>query len=435
MLPGGALNVGLRAAGLAFRFTLTLFIAKYLALEALGLASFLFAAVGMTPFLLGLGLRHRINREIVHRPLDEAAARLRDRVALHGLVVLALVPVAAIMLALALAGVLPLPGSGLTTWVLCAGIIVAICEPVAFELQQGLINLRRPAVANVFTFIRSAAWAPLFVACAWMASGLRSLDALLAFWLCGCALAFLYLAGALRAWPWQAIFRRGTDLKWLFRDYRTCLVVYCGDLAMLVAQYADRALIAGLLGMREVGIYFFYWSFAAGVHQLLYSGVVQVAMPALVHGARTDEAAFRAALLHGLKTVAGWAVLLCSGCGVFVAVLVQHLGQPGLAAHLYLLPILLLGMSLAACSDLLSTALYAKHLDSAVAASRFLQMGCALLFTTAGVLAFGLVGVALSAAANALAMVLLRALLVRRSLAAHGLARASSVSASQGSHA
>ena len=43
-------------------------IAKYLDLESLGIASFMFAAVAITPPFLSFGLHYRLNREMVGRP-------------------------------------------------------------------------------------------------------------------------------------------------------------------------------------------------------------------------------------------------------------------------------------------------------------------------------------------------------------------------------
>lgn len=408
------MNMGLRAAGLAFRFTLTVFIAKYFLLDTLGVTSLLFAAIAMAPMLLGFGLRHRLGRDIVGRPLEEAAARLRDRVALHGIVALLLLPA---LLVLASDGVLRQLGHGLSAWIVVAVFALAFCELLSWEVQQGLVSLQQPLLASTFMFIRSSAWAPLYVAAAWWLPGLRSVAALLAFWACGCVLGLLFLLRAMRGWPWRAIAARRMDLRWLLGDARHCLLTYCGDLSLLVTQYADRALIGALLGMSEVGIYFFYWSFAAGVHQLIYTAVVQDAVPALVQSAREDAGAFRATLARSMRAILAWAAVLCIGCMLFVSVVVQHLGQPGIALQLHLLPVLLLAMVALACSDLLSMALYARHEDLAVAGTRFVAMAGGLLCTAAGIAAFGLDGAPLGAALNGVCMLVLRAVLVRRSLA------------------
>jgi O-antigen/teichoic acid export membrane protein len=406
--------MGLRGAGLVFRFALTVFIAKFLDLESLGFASFLFAAVVAAPGLLSFGLHYQLNRNIIGRPLEEAGPRLRDRLALDAILV---ITAAVVVGALALGGQLQAVRHGLATSIALAAFLLIAMELISTDIHLGLISLGQSTVANAFLFFRSSSWAPLFIGAAFLFADLRSLSALLAFWLCGFAFGFGYLGRALKGWPWRAIMHKPTDFPWLLRDLRRSLMVYTSDVSVLLAQYADRAIIGALLGVREAGIYFFYWSLAAGVGQLIYTSVVQVSLPRMAQAwGRQSPGEFVALLRSNLLRALAWSAFLGVACTAFVTFLVPHLNEPAIAASLHFLPILLLGAAFKIGGDLLAQALYVIGRDHAVAALKYVSAGGALIFTFACIAAFGLDGAPVAMAANAVSVFLSCAWVLKQAL-------------------
>jgi O-antigen/teichoic acid export membrane protein len=395
-LSTSVVNMALRAAGLVSRLALTIFIAKYLDLESLGVASFVFAGVAFAPALLTFGLHHQLNRNIISRPLEEAGWRLRDRMILHGLLIASLAVVTgALVLTGQLAGMRP----GIAAWLAITVFLIVSMELVAVEIHLGLVSLKESTVANAFLFLRSASWAPLFIGAAFLFADLRSISAMLAFWMCGFAVAFGYLAQALRHWPWQAIIRRPADFPWLLRDLRRSLLIYGSDVSMMVAQYSDRVIIGALLGLREAGIYFFYWSLAAGVHQLIHSSVVQVALPKMMEVWRGQAAGeFVAAVWRDIRMVLVWSGLLGTASTAFVAVLVAYMDEADVAAFLHFLPILLLGTALRVAAEVLCQALYVMRRDHALTAVKYVWVVGTLVLTPPAIFALGINGAPLAMA-------------------------------------
>lgn len=395
------LAVGMRGAGLVFRFSLTIFLAKVFGLEALGIVGIITACVAMAPAAFSFGLHYRLNREIVLIPLEEGISHTRDRIILH-VVVICVLSLIGLFAVEQYAAVRSLQILYLLAF------FVAVLEIISNEIYLGLIALGRPLTSNVFLFIRSSAWIPIFTSLAFFVPWLRSIEFMMTSWLCGIVVAYIILLAALRDWPWRKVWCQRTQFLWLFKGFDRSIFIYLSDISMTLAQFGDRFIVGLLIGVTQSGIYVFYWSVATGIQQLVTTSVVQVALPELVSAASQNDnnMQLRNCLIRNLRRVLWWALAIGTGAFAAIHLLLPYLGKAQLTEYRYLFPILIVGALIRLLSDTLNYGIYAMRKDNALALTNMISVivtislsalggwfwllpGVAIAFVCASVIVFG----------------------------------------------
>lgn len=398
-------SMGLRGLGLAGRFALMIYLARYLGVEAVGQFGLVYGVVAILPAIAGFGLNFRLNREIVGAPIAIAGAMVRDRLLVTLCVFVALGCVA---LSLRAAGV-ALEVAGLP--LLC---VIALGEGLAFDVHLSLISLERPLLANVLMFLRTSSWIYPFIGLGLAFPELRSFDVLLWFWVGALMMTFLVLAYSLRSWPWREIAEQRIDPTRLRRRLIESWLIYLGDLGIVGSAFLDRFLINFSLGLEQTGIFIFYWSIANSAQLLVGAGVVQPALPHLIAASRQDWSVLRARL-HGEMTK----VLVC---GVAMAVslfftmtlVVPYLNRPSLLGQELLFALMLLAAVVRLVSDVANYGLYARAFDKAWSLTNLLGVALSAGYTAIGLQLFGLVGVGLAMVATAASILAVRLLVLAR---------------------
>ena len=386
-------NSGLRLTGLASRFALMAFLARFLDVATLGQFGLIYAIATMAPAILGFGLHYRLNREIIGRPLDEAGHRIRDRLTLHLIVISAVFFVG-----------FSITFSGLMAKTSLSFVVslILLLETLSTDIFLSLLSLRKATLANVIVFVKSSAWIPPYISLAYFYPAMRNLDTLMYFWLSALVLTFFVISRQLRGWPWPAIFARKLDFKWLFRDFHKALLIYCGDLGIIGSQYADRFVVNAFLGLSETGVFVFYWNLANGVQQLVTTSIIQLALPKLVDAAAIPEATrFRAAILHEARSVLIAATSFSSLVFMATFVAVPLLGRDVLVENRWILPALLLGAGIKLISDVMNYGMYAKKLDVQLAMINLTSAPMSTIFTFLSLQCFGLSGIGIASIGTA----------------------------------
>lgn len=404
-------NMFLRGFGLIARFGLVVYLTQGFGLDVVGVFGLITAAIAIAPSFLSLGLHYRLNRAAVDFSQTEIAHRIRDRLLLYVVIFVSFLPVI-VYLILSLA---PIQIRNLETGIVF--ILIVFFEACAVELGLILTSTRRVMLANIFLFVRSAAWILPFVGFSYFFPSFKGLHTLLCFWLSGLIFSFFFVGISLSNLPWRSAFAKKLDFQWFFVHSSTSLMILVSDIGLVGGQFIDRAVLGFYLKVEDIGVYTFFWSIANGVQVLVQSAVVQPAFPNLVQAAKHKTFQdFTLELRNVLKTTLVVATPLSIVIFGLCVLALPSLDNSLLNNNIAILGVLLVGVLVRLLADVLNYALYALNLDSELAWINFFSL--LLLATYSSLLAswIGLAGVGFAIVLTALSLFLLRFHFVKSSI-------------------
>lgn len=393
-------NLAVRAAGLAMRLGLVLYLARFLGIDEVGQFGLIQGAASLTPVVLGWGVTYYLGRELVGLSPLAAGRLVRDRLLLTiaSLFFAALV-VAALMFTDAIVAPASLP------WIAA----ILFLEALAFDLHFALISLGRPLAANFLLFIRSGLWVIPAAGLGFAFTALRTLDFVLLCWTLALIANFGALLHILGGWPLATIARGRVDLGWIARRLWNSQLIYLNDLAIVGIAYLDRYLVHSVLDLRATGIFVLHWAIANAIHVLVTAATVQVSLPILVEayrqgGDRQWQIELRALAVRVLTIGAPLALLAYVAAIVglpLVSVGISPIDGPLLALMLASTVIRLL-------ADALNYGLYSRGLDRPLAVINIAGAAMAILLTLVLLQRFGLIGVGMAMVAGSSLLLIAR---------------------------
>jgi O-antigen/teichoic acid export membrane protein len=247
---------------------------------------------------------------------------------------------------------------------------------------------------------QSAAWIYLYIALAWMLPALRTLDWLLAFWICGSLLALAFAASLTRRWPWTEGFRAPLQWSWFKDNTRASWQLYLSEAVAVLTLYVDRYLVFLFLSLELVGVFVLFWQMASAVGNLVGAGVLQVYRPRLIRAGHSGSTArfkslYRESLLHSLA--AGALLSVIAGAAAYY--LIPYSKQPLAMEYLPLLGLMLLCLQIRIWADAAKNAAYARHFDHWTMQSHLLSLVTGVALSLALIPNYGLYGVIIPMAA------------------------------------
>lgn len=382
------LNLSLRSASLCARFALTLFMAKYLTLEEIGLFGLFFSATAAGPAVLGLGMNFFLNRELVKRPESVRLNLLRDR-----LVVSAISACIVSLTVLAIAAVFF--NEYLNYFYIF--FFIFIIEVLCLDLHFSLMILKKPLQANYLLFVRSALWVLPFVVISYFDSSYRNLIAVMLFWLGGLTISVIATIGVTKGWNWSSYKIINFEGSWFKEVIRKNKLVYVAEIGIAGTMFADRFVLGAESNLNQVGIFVFFWTVSNAVQVLSSSAVSQLALPYMLEAFKKGGAISVRKIIHK-KSVN--AIILASFLSLAafstIYLVMPIIGRPELTTNLNLLIVLLISTTIRSVSDVWSAGLYSVCFDKPWAYINIFGFISSLIFSYTGVIYFGLVGVAAS---------------------------------------
>ena len=345
--------LGMRVTILACKFGLAIFVGRYLDLSSLGVFGLCAGVVAVGPSLVGMGMVHLIVRDAVTLPLAELIDLLRHYWSF-----------VTIVYALALAVSFPVTHllNGSSIWSLV--IAITLLEHFGNDAFQLLSNLQKPLLANISAFIRGALWVLVYTPLAIWYPELRSMSALLCFWLAGSIVALALFFWTTRLWPWTATSLAAIDPQRIFSTIRKGFVIYLSDLGFVASQYIDRYLVSFFLGLELTGIYFLYWSAANAVSTFVSIAVLQVQRPILIkahhHGGDSEH---QKLLMPFLGTTLLSTIALGAATGLAFYLVLPYLKQPAIENFLLAFWLIMAGMAVRNVADFGAMALFTARRD------------------------------------------------------------------------
>jgi O-antigen/teichoic acid export membrane protein len=381
-------TLGLRTSTLALRFLLSFYIIKYLGYDAAGVYGLTVGVVGLAPAIIGWGLNYFVSREVVGQAPQDAARRVKDRLFVT-FSSLATATLAAALIA-----------SFFSQRISHLYLLIAILgwlETLALDLYMPLVGLERALEVNVLVFVRSALWVPVVVAVGLLLPRFQTIETVLLAWIVANLVALgivLYIA---RHWRLREALFAPIDFDWIRSRLSRSWYIYLSDLGIVGLVYIDRYIVSFMLGLTATGIYTFFWSLSNSLQTLVFSVVVQLALPALVKTFPIgDRSAWRAALRRELLKTILLSIGLAVAIYVTSEILLGFLSMQTLREHRGLFLLMLGGAVLRSCSDLANVAITSTGSDGFYAVTNILGVFLSIALSFVGVYAFGLEGAAIA---------------------------------------
>lgn len=350
----GAVSVLLRGLMLAGKFLFMLALARYTTPATVGVYALVVTVVTMLVYLIGAELHAYTTREVVNP--DKGTER-DLHIQNHGRFVLVgcLLSLPLAWLVLEWLNIRQQVSMGLLTLLLFGEVL---CQ----ELGRYLLVFGRPVAGHLLQLIRGAAWMPLAMALLHTQEPISAINATLASWALGCALASLFGLWHLRSflrvrqqftWPW---------VQEAFKGSRHYFAV-----AMLthVQAYADRFILQLHMGESQVGLLTFFQSFANTTQAFVQTGVISILMPKLLLATqRHDWPGVRSTARHMMFISLGIAIAISMALLIGMPLVLKLVSHPEYEALIGVFPWLLLGNLIVIAGLIPHLRLYALHQDS-----------------------------------------------------------------------
>jgi O-antigen/teichoic acid export membrane protein len=371
----------MRASVMVCKFGLAIFISHFLELASLGLFGLIVGACAICPVVIGMGLSQMLTREAVSMSPDRLLNELR-----HYFGYIALVYAIALSVAVLLSAVIDLP----VIWAVAIGVM--LFEHLGNDTFVLLSNLQRPLLSNLGAFLRGAAWIMAYIPLAMLNPGLRTLTALMLFWLAGGALAFLVFVHTVRTWPWKAAFAKPREHRWVLTHVRDAFLVYLSDLSYVAMLYLDRYLVTLFLGLRFAGVYVLYWTVANAAFTFVSMVVLQQQRPLLIKAHHAGAAAHRKAAARLLRATTVSITAVCLAIGAVFQVASPSLNQPLVSEYLPAFWLIIAGTAARCLADFGAMTLFSAHRDAAMTVTNVGSVVALLSVEVALIPLFGLYG-------------------------------------------
>lgn len=345
--------MALRVAMLAAKFILSLFMARYLGLEELGVYGLILGASGTVQALLRLGVFNTLARDAVHQPLVELVGHLRH----YGIGVVSIY----ILLAPAMLFAGDYFGH-FETALLVLGVIAL--EHLAFDIFILTNNLNKPLAANVMLSLQSASWIYLYVILAFFIPSLRTLDTVLMFWMGGGLITVGAAWFATRNWPWKEAWALPLEKAWYLQTIVRSWRLYACDVMAILTVYLDRFLITFFLNLEVAGVYVLFSQVVNAICNLVGAGVIQMYRPQLLMAykegdAEKFESKYKTLLLRAIGSATGLSIM----AAIVVPFMISFTKQPLAMDYLPLLWMMLFALLFRVGADVVRNRVYARHQD------------------------------------------------------------------------
>jgi O-antigen/teichoic acid export membrane protein len=360
--------MGLRSGTLIAKFALTVYIARFLGLEALGTYGLIVGLAMTVPVATNFSMMLVLSRRAVTQSLPEVTGVLRHYVRIQ-------VAMYATGLALALAS-----GIIWDQWLFAATVVVIVALEQANDDIFTLLNhLRQPRLANLLMLIRYAGWIWPFVALSLLFPSMRDLPHLLGFWVAGCLVPIAVFCFVARSWPWRNAAAKIDLRQWLTGTLREGRILYVNNIANVLGQYLDRFLVGLFLGLELTGVYVLFWSIGNALSNLIGTSVTQIAIPNLINAHREKTGTywrmFRALMIEtALSSIA----LVIVG-GLMFQFVLPYLNRPIALDWIPAFWLVLVGFVLRNAYEVQGVVFYSQSLDRLT-----LWSGAVVLLISAG---------------------------------------------------
>ncbi len=346
--------MGIRGAGLVIKFGFTLFVAKFLAFEALGLYGLIFSAAILTRVIIGLSFSYTLSRKAVTQSLAQTCHEYKYYWFYTSLVYLSLIPIG-----IALGGVYG------TLFIASFVILIAYTEHLANDMYVLLMNLSKPIIANIIHFIRSGGWMLVFMMAAYLVPDFRNIETVLSVWLVGNLLSLLLVIFVVKRWPWNKIPMNIPLRQWIKKEFVKSKTMYGTECLQTITTYINHFLITIFLGLELTGVYVYFMNLGSALINLMQTGIIQIYRPRMVVAFNAKKEFFEVYKKALLRTSV-IAVSLGLIAGVCFYEITIILDKKAAIDSIYLLIPILFAFPLTIAAEINKLVFYSMHRDDII---------------------------------------------------------------------
>lgn len=271
-------NITIRGLTLASKFFLILFLAAFLEPEDLGLYGLLVATIAYAIYPLGFDFYTYSTRELIKFERSSWGRVIRDQGVLHLALYAAVIP---LMIFIFVAGLLP--------WYLFGWFFVLlILEHINQELMRLLIAMSEQLTASIILFLRSGSWAIIITIWMLFEPSMRTLESVLAAWVCGGSIALILAFYRLYCLNIKLESVR-VDWHWIIRGLKVAVPFLLATLAIRAVFTIDRYWFEELRGLDVLGAYVLFMGMANALLAFLDAGVFSFSYPKLIESYNKKE--------------------------------------------------------------------------------------------------------------------------------------------------
>ena len=274
------INLVLRGITLGSKFLLSIYLVKFLSLEANGEYGIFVATISMLTYVLGLDFYSFNNREILQENSSESGKKIKNQFFLFTIVYLIVLPLLYVL------GLFDFIGE---KYVFLFYLIL-IFDHISIELYRLLVVFSKPIQANMNLFLRTGIWI-LVLIFAWHNDfeELKNLKSVFNFWMIGSFLSVIYSIFSLSTTGISIPWREKIETKWILAGLKIATPFFIATLSYKTIQFADRYMVEFYLGTKQTGVYYFFSNISMLIETFVQTTVVMIYSPQLIASLKKDK--------------------------------------------------------------------------------------------------------------------------------------------------
>ena len=402
--------MGLRGSTLVIKFVFTLFIARFMGFEELGLYGLITAAVIFIAVSCAMGLTHVLTRKVVTQSPEVIVKNLWFYFRFITLMYVVIFAISCVV------GVV-LDQLYLTLLI----VLLAFLEHINNHLYSLILNRSRLLAGNILHFIRSGAWMVIFMAVSLFAPSMLSMDKIIIAWIIGNALSIGCFYWLTRHWPWHSRSSGVSLLRWFRKEFRYSKIAYVDSIVFTSTTYIDRYLITLFLGLELTGVYVFFWSIGSALSNLITTGVIQLSRPKMVKAFKDKSTEYNAIFIKCLKRTIGVSVITGVITGALIYVILPYVNRPLVIEWYPVLWLIIVGFILGMIYQVQNLIFYSQHRDDITLKIRFIILFGAVLFNLTLIPLIGIWGATIAYTFVALLSILVQYIYIKKHFSNQGI--------------
>ena len=274
------INLALRGITLGSKFLLSIYLVKFLSLEANGEYGIFVATISMLTYVLGLDFYSFNNREILQENSLESGKKIKSQFFLFTLVYLLVLPLLYVF------GLFDFIGEKY----IFLFYLILIFDHISIELYRLLVVFSKPIQANMNLFLRTGIWI-LVLIFAWHYDfkDLKNLKSVFNLWLVGSFLSVVYSIFSISTVGVKIPWKEKMETKWILKGLRIALPFFIATLSYKIIQFADRYMVEFYLGTKQTGIYYFFSNISMLIETFVQTTVVMIYSPKLIASLKREK--------------------------------------------------------------------------------------------------------------------------------------------------
>lgn len=274
------INLILRGLTLGSKFLLSIYLVKFLSLEANGEYGIFVATISLLTYILGMDFYSFNNREILQNDIEDAGSKIKDQFILFFFIYLLVLP------SLYFIGLFDFLGPQY----LLIFYIILIFDHLSTELYRLLVVFSKPIQANINLFLRTGIWILVLIS-AWHYDfkDLKNLESVFCFWMVGSIISVIYSIFSLSNLSIKIPWNSKVNNKWILKGLKIAMPFFIATLSYKIIQFADRYMVEYYLGTKQTGVYFFFSNISMLIETFVQTTVVMIYSPKLIASFNEDK--------------------------------------------------------------------------------------------------------------------------------------------------